>query len=126
MIVDRRKSLFRAGICVGIIALVIFYFAVDPAWRFMPRCPVYALTGLRCPGCGTQRALHALLHGDLGAAWGFNPALLISIPLMTLIGVSVALKSRLRRLYLILHSPPVIIAVGVLLLGWGIFRNLSL
>ncbi|WP_129839204.1 DUF2752 domain-containing protein [Streptomyces sp. RFCAC02] len=29
-----------------------------------PACPVLALTGLYCPGCGGLRGAHALLHGD--------------------------------------------------------------
>ncbi len=28
---------------------------------------------MQCPGCGTTRALHALVHGDVAAAFGWNP-----------------------------------------------------
>lgn len=38
----------------------------------MPRCPVAALTGLDCPGCGTGRGLHALANGDVTGAFDFN------------------------------------------------------
>lgn len=38
-----------------------------------PSCPVFALTGLFCPGCGSLRAMHALVHGDLATAWARNP-----------------------------------------------------
>ena len=35
-------------------------------------CPIYELTGLYCPGCGSGRAARALLRGDLAAAFGHN------------------------------------------------------
>jgi hypothetical protein len=47
-----------------------------------PPCPVFALTGLLCPGCGTLRALSALASGDIGAAWGHNPLAVLTVPWM--------------------------------------------
>lgn len=41
-------------------------------------CPLYELTGLYCPGCGSGRAARALLRGDLGACLGHN---LLALPL---------------------------------------------
>ena len=41
-------------------------------------CPIYELTGLYCPGCGSGRAARALLQGDLGACLGHN---LLALPL---------------------------------------------
>ena len=37
-----------------------------------PKCLFFSLTGLQCPGCGSQRALHSLLHLDLVAALRYN------------------------------------------------------
>ncbi|MFF5568607.1 DUF2752 domain-containing protein [Streptomyces sp. NPDC012623] len=37
-----------------------------------PVCPLYALTGLYCPGCGGLRSAHAVAHGDLVTALGAN------------------------------------------------------
>ena len=52
--------------------------------RFRPGillCPFYELTGLYCPGCGSGRALTALLHGHVREAPGHNPLLfLLGVP----------------------------------------------
>lgn len=37
-----------------------------------PPCPIHALSGWHCPGCGSARAVHALVHGDFGAALDHN------------------------------------------------------
>ncbi len=44
-------------------------------------CPVLALTGLWCAACGGQRAVHELAHGDVVAAWGMNPLVVLAAPL---------------------------------------------
>jgi hypothetical protein len=56
-------------------------FLFDPSTSaFYPPCPFHALTGLYCPGCGTTRAAHELLHGDLAAAFGLNPLMVLALP----------------------------------------------
>ncbi len=37
------------------------------------RCTFATLTHHPCPGCGTTRSAWAMLHGDLGEAFRFNP-----------------------------------------------------
>ncbi len=60
---------------------LVGYFLFDPAASgFFPKCPFYVLTGLKCPGCGSQRAIHALLHLQVGRAFSENPLMVISIP----------------------------------------------
>lgn len=68
----------------GLAALVVF----DPsATGFFPPCLFRALTGWQCPGCGSARALHALLHGDVAAAWRANPLAVATLPLIGIEGV---------------------------------------
>ncbi|HEV2113081.1 MAG TPA: DUF2752 domain-containing protein, partial [Terriglobales bacterium] len=33
-----------------------------------------------CPGCGSLRALHQLLHGNLAGALSYNPLMVLSLP----------------------------------------------
>ncbi len=47
-------------------------------------CPLYALTGLYCAGCGALRATHDLLTGDLAGAWSMNPLWVVAVPLLVL------------------------------------------
>lgn len=58
--------------------------AVSPSWP----CAVLSVTGLQCAGCGGQRAVHALLHGHLRAAFFFNPWMVaVLLPFGTLLGL---------------------------------------
>ncbi len=71
---------FVGFLLVGGAALV---FRVDPASsNLFPKCPTWAWFGLYCPGCGTLRALHALLNGDLPGALGMNPVLVLALPFL--------------------------------------------
>lgn len=62
-------------------ALLAIYYALDPAeYELIPKCPVKMITGFDCPSCGNQRALHALLHGDVWTACKFNLFAVYSVP----------------------------------------------
>ena len=78
-----------AGVVVMIGAAVLY--AVNPATaRILPPCPFLALTGLYCPGCGSTRAMHQLLHGRVGTAFDLNPLVVVLLPFV-LVAVARAL-----------------------------------
>lgn len=82
MLLTRRTAGVTAfGLLAGL-ALAVLYFRLNPAHYPFPRCPVHWLTGLHCPGCGTQRALHALLHGHVVQAIGFNLLAALAAPVV--------------------------------------------
>lgn len=78
-----RGPLLAAGLFAGGVLL----WHADPATPggLLPPCPFYWLTGLYCPGCGTTRALHALLHLDVAQALTMNPLLVLALPLIALV-----------------------------------------
>ncbi len=45
------------------------------------------LTGLLCPGCGSQRAIHQLLHGHLAASFQYNQLFLPAITYAAMGGI---------------------------------------
>lgn len=73
-----------AGLFVAGAALLLYFF--DPSDEansaLFPPCPTNAITGLHCFGCGSLRALHALLHGRLGEAFSQNVFTVIFTPIL--------------------------------------------
>ena len=58
--------------CAGV-ALLYNYNPAEADF-FLP-CVFYSLTGLKCPGCGMQRAGHLLLHGRVSESFFMCPML---------------------------------------------------
>jgi hypothetical protein len=74
---------------VGLALLCVF----DPATSgIFPPCPFRYLTGWYCPGCGSLRAMHQLLHGNLREAWALNPMAVLLLPFVSYGLVSEALR----------------------------------
>ena len=122
-ILIRRK--FTLILIAAALAIAIFYFLFDPAeTAWMPQCVFHRLTGLQCMGCGAQRMLHALLHGDLASAYEANALLLFLMPVLILMAYAEIFKKRHPKLYRLLNSPAVMIAIAAILLIWVAVRNL--
>ena len=85
----RAQALLALGAFAAVLAVLA---VVDPrtAW-FAPRCPFRLATGLFCPGCGTGRALHAIVHGDLAAAVRLNALAVAAIPVFLALALRAAL-----------------------------------
>lgn len=119
----RRSALWAAG-AVVLAAAVAVYALFDPATAPFPRCPFLSLTGLQCPGCGSQRAIHALLHADIAGAWHSNALLVASLPLVALLLVAQTMSRRWPRLHNALNSRMVIWTVFTVIVIWWIARNI--
>lgn len=120
----RSKILIWCAVPFALL-LLAYYFIFDPAaTSWAPKCMMLTITGYQCPGCGSQRMMHALMHGDISAAWGFNPFLMCMLPVLALMFFSSLTRLRFPKLYSIVNSLPVIIAIGVALLAWTILRNI--
>ena len=66
-----------------LVAGAVYVFSFEPGKTgFFPLCPFRLLTGLTCPGCGSTRAMHQLLHGHIQAAFMLNPLFVIALPFL--------------------------------------------
>lgn len=61
------------GLLVGVGAAV-WPVLTDRTGATLP-CPLRALTGVPCPACGLTTAAVTLVRGEVGAAFGANPAI---------------------------------------------------
>ena len=68
------KQRTMTGMAAGALlaGLAVVYQFPPTEYAFYPRCPFYVATHWLCPGCGSTRALHALLHGNLQGALHYN------------------------------------------------------
>jgi uncharacterized protein DUF2752 len=119
----RRSSVL--AIWSLIIAGAAYLFFFEPGRTgFFPACPFRLLTGFTCPGCGTTRALHQILHGHFATAFTLNPLLLLAIPfiLFAFIRYSViVMRGGVPRPNAL--PAPVIYAIFFAILSFWIFRN---
>ena len=69
--------------------------------------------GVSCPGCGLTRCFISLAHGDLPAAWHFNPA-----GILLFAGVAFQVPYRAAQLWRLRRGRPALRVPGVLALVW--------
>jgi hypothetical protein len=126
LVAHKRSVWLLAAIFGAAFAVMLRFY--DPATSgVFPPCPVHYLTGWYCPGCGSLRALHQLLLGNVRAAWSMNPLTLIFLPFLSYGLASRALAEirgqGLPRVFL----PAVWIrALCAAIILFGIVRNLPL
>src|SRR5580692_3897196 len=125
---DRRRNQLLAALLAAIAVGAVLLEVFDPATSgIFPPCPVRYLTGWYCPGCGSLRAIHQLLEGNLRAAWAMNPLTVILLPFLTYGLASYALFEMRGRGLPRLFLPAVWIrALCVAIVLFGIARNLPL
>ena len=106
---------------------LLLCYIIDPAqYVWVPKCPFKLLTGWSCPGCGIQRAAHAVLHGDFQTAIQYNWFLVLSLPYAFLLVtaqwlVKPAIKEKMMR---VLGSRCAVYTYITLFFIWWFVRNL--
>jgi hypothetical protein len=113
------------GVALASAAALAFVALVDPNEPGnYPTCPFHAVTGLWCPGCGSLRALHALTHGHVMTAMGFNVLTIAVLPLLVVAFTRWTMRvwtGSPRRLAV---HPTYIWGVFALVVAFGVVRNL--
>lgn len=120
----RSRIIIVSAVLLVIIALIVVYTVFDPAAGHFPRCPFNVLTGLKCPGCGSQRAIHALLHGDIAAAARYNLFILPALAALPAFFAVEYCPQRVPRLTRTLRTATACYIVFAIIMLWWILRNI--
>jgi hypothetical protein len=120
-----NKILIACALVLVAVAAVVLYVFDPSEYVLMPKCPFKMLTGLDCPGCGFQRAMHALLHGHVAEAIRFNVFLVVAVPylLALLVANFLCTEHHKTKLLAILESRTAIWTYVVLYVAWMVIRN---
>jgi hypothetical protein len=127
--VDIRKIL-KWGIAIILVTiLAVLYRTYNPNGNvYFPKCPFREFTGLKCPGCGSQRAVHYLLNFDIFNAIKENVILVLSIPYILTGLVFDSLKKpneNLLKWRKILFGRKAIFVILSIIIAFWILRNIK-
>ena len=127
MLATSRHNKARLALlgCMLVGGVVLYLYS--PESLRIPRCPFLQLTGWQCPGCGSLRGIHALLHGNIVRVLQLNvmliPALLY-LALLVMLELTRPHSVRAERLYRRFSGRTASWIIFVLIVVWGIGRNL--
>lgn len=123
MLSNRLKTVF---IVLFVAGLIVIYKTFDPATGLFPKCPFRQITGLQCPGCGSQRAVHHLLNAEIKQAFTLNPLLVLSIPYLIagLFFEVLPLSERGLKARKFLFGTKAITVILLIVIGFAVWRNL--
>ena len=120
----RRLVATVFAVALALAAVAVYYFYDPSTAGFFPRCPFLVLTGYECPGCGSQRALHDLLAGDVASAFAHNALMVASLPVVAVYLSAEALRRRCQRFYAAVNSKAVIYVILAVVVAWWVLRNI--
>ncbi|QTV06302.1 DUF2752 domain-containing protein [Faecalibacter bovis] len=111
-------------------ALIFYFYQNNPSDNnsFFLRCPSNFLFNIDCPGCGTQRAIHHLLHLEIAEAFRFNALFVLFSPLI-LVVIALLIYNfifdKSVRLPFLANKYFLIVIIVIILL-FGILRNIPI
>jgi len=120
------KKIINFGLLIIFTGLAILFFVLNPTeHEIFPRCVFNSVTGYYRPGCGSQRAIHSLLHlnfaGVVGNNFLFLPAVLLLIYHYSFAFMNKKFSWKLPNIFYFKSTPWIILVV--IILFW-ILRNL--
>jgi Protein of unknown function (DUF2752) len=121
-----RRLAPLAGLALTTLGVVVLSKLDPVSVPLFPKCLFHLLTGLHCPGCGSARAAHALLHGDVGGALRQNAVLVTAAPFLAYTGLRHLSEAASPRPLPRIHVPSTLIWwIAGVIVCFGIARNIG-
>ncbi|WP_328539310.1 DUF2752 domain-containing protein [Streptomyces sp. NBC_00344] len=122
-----RRLLTPLGTLAAVGAAFGYVGAVDPNHPgHYPVCPLLALTGIYCPGCGGLRSAHAVAHGDIVTAFGDNALAVIGYGVFALVMAVWLIRAVRGRPTQVTLRPALWWTIGAVVLVFTVVRNLPM
>ncbi|MBK9249805.1 MAG: DUF2752 domain-containing protein [Ignavibacteria bacterium] len=120
---ERQKAWI---LLIGVVFFAAFLFIYNSkTMHFLPRCPFFWATGYYCPGCGTTRGLHRLLHGDFIGALHANILMIVTVPYILYSFISYLFLNILsKNLPPIIFKPIVVQLLAAFTIVFWLVRNI--
>lgn len=127
LFVSKHKIMITSII---LLVVIIIYGNFNPySENIFPKCSFYVLTGYKCPGCGSQRAIYDLLHLKIIEALKENLLLVTVIPYL-LFGIffeTLAQKKiQFGKIYHLLFGVTAIWILFFFIIFYWFFRNTNI
>jgi hypothetical protein len=123
--VKRFKWIMIVALVLGV--FLIFNMFNPYQYTFYPKCIFHELTGFKCPGCGSQRAIHYLANLDLVHAFNENALLVLSIPYVLVWGyckIPSKKSDRLLAFIKFLFGRKALFVMLAIVIAFWIIRNI--
>ena len=121
-----NKPIYLIIIVIVLLLALSLYFFIDPSTTsFFPKCPFESTTGLYCPGCGSQRAIHNIVRGNILEGIRHNFLFLLLISVLAYQGILFLLNKFGSKTYQnLLHKSKITKAILALVILFWILRNI--
>ncbi len=121
MVTSKTKHFIWIGVLL--LAAALLYYLFNPSGQlFFPKCPFHEHLGIYCAGCGSQRAIHDLLHLRIGEAISHNLLLLPALLFILLEGFYRIVWPQKESPFYHKWTPWIVL---ILIIGFMILRNLK-
>ena len=123
-----NKKFFIFMTVIAFLGMLSLYFFYNPSlYDFFPKCMFHQITGLHCPGCGSQRAIHKILQGNILEGLKHNLSIFLLILVVTyeitVYGLNHFFNTNHTNL---LHKSIVTKLILIFVIAYWILRNIDI
>lgn len=122
-----KKNLKLAILVLIFIGLCAVFYRFNPQnSSYFLKCPIHYFTGYLCPGCGSQRAIHELLHLNFRKALEYNALFVVSIPYLILAFAlnTEPLREKFPKTRKFFFNPKAILILLGIVVIFSVYRNI--
>lgn len=128
MVISNFKNIFKFLVVAVFLGMLSLYFFWDPSHvAIFPKCPFHELTGIYCPGCGSQRAVHDIINGEVIDGFRHNYLIIMVIMILGYQGYVLFSQHILKKtVENLLHKSKITNTILVLVIMFWILRNINI